>query len=70
MLQNNEYIKGKGILVGCFTEQQIYNKEDKIATQNIMDTTGYKYTNTEFVKRNGKITGVKVYVCQLDDLEI
>lgn len=26
--QDKEYIKGKGILVGCFTEQQINNKDE------------------------------------------
>lgn len=42
----------------------------KIATQKMMDATGYKYTNTEFVKKDGKLTGLKVYVCDLDDMEI
>ena len=65
-----EYVKGKGILVGCFNAQQIKDKEDKVAVQNMMDTTGYKYTNTEFVKKNGKTTGIKIYVCELDDLEL
>lgn len=65
-----EYVKGKGILVGCFNEQQIKDKEDKVAIRNMMDTTGYKYTNTEFVKKNGKLTGIKVYVCELDDMEL
>ena len=68
--QDKEYIKGKGILVECFNEQQINNRDDKIATQKMMDATGYKYTNTEFVKKDGKLTGLKVYVCDLDDMEI
>ena len=38
--QDKEYIKGKGILVGCFNEQQINNRDDKIATQKMMDATG------------------------------
>lgn len=68
--QDKKYIKGKGILVGCFNEQQINSRADKIATQKMMDATGYKYTNTEFIKKDGKLTGLKVYVCDLDDMEI
>lgn len=53
-----------------FNEQQINNRDDKIATQKMMDATGYKYTNTEFIKKDRKLTGLKVYVCDLDDMEI
>ena len=65
-----DYIKGKGILAGVFGEEDLKQKRDKSQVEKIMEETGYKYTNTEYVKKNGKITGLKIYVCSLGDMKI
>lgn len=64
------YIKGKGILVGTFNEEDIANGKDKVEVKRMTEQTGYKYTNTEFVKKNGKIVGMKVYVCDVNDFKL
>lgn len=44
-----KYIKGKGILVGTFTESDIDVKTDRKAVDKAMAETGLKYTNAELV---------------------
>ena len=65
-----EYIKGKGILVGTYNEQDLNERKDKVDVQRVAKETGYKYTNTEFVKSKGKIVGMKVYVCNAEDFKL
>ncbi|RKI83761.1 hypothetical protein D7V90_07670 [bacterium 1xD42-87] len=65
-----KYIKGKGILVGTYNENDLKNGKDKIDVLNISKETGFNYTNNEFVKRNGKIVGIKIYVCKIEDFKI
>ena len=65
-----EYIKGKGVLVGTFNENDLVNGKDKVETQRMKEETGYNYTNTEFVKRKGKIVSMKVYVCSMEDFKM
>jgi len=67
---NETYIKGKGILVGTFSENDLTNGTDKIETQKVKERTGLKYTNTSFVMKGKKITGLQVYVCNLDDMKL
>lgn len=62
-----EYIKGKGILVGTFTESDIDEKADRKAVDKAMAETGLNYTNAELVYSKGKIAGLRVYVCTLED---
>jgi hypothetical protein len=64
------YIKGKGILVGTFNEEDIANGNDKFAVKKLAEQTGYKYTNTEFIKKNGKVVGMKIYVCDVNDFKL
>lgn len=64
------YIKGKGILVGAFNEDDLKQSKDKAQVKKMKEETGYQYTNTEFVKKNGKIVAMKVYVCTLDDMRV
>ena len=49
------YIKGRGILVGTFTELDLKNGRDKEAVEKKKRETGLSYTNTEFVRKNGII---------------
>ena len=64
-----EYIKGKGILVGTYTEKDLDENKDRIDLFKILEETGLKYSNTEFIKKNGKIIAMKVYACTLEDCE-
>lgn len=64
------YIKGKGIFAGTFTEDDIESGVDTIAVQNIKDKTGLSYTNTELVRDGNTITGISIYICAVDDFTI
>lgn len=65
-----EYIKGKGILVGTYNEDDLANGKDKVDVQRMKEETGYNYTNTEFIKSKGKPIGIKVYVCSVEDFKL
>ena len=56
--------------VGEFSESDITNGLDQICVANVQKQTGLKYTNTELVKRNGKIVGIKIWACDLADMKI
>ena len=61
------YIKDKGILVGTYSEKELDENKDKEDLKNMQQKTGLKYSNTEFVRKNGKIVAMKLYVCTLED---
>lgn len=63
-------MKNKGIYVGQFSEQDITLGLDKAAVEKAKAETGLKYTNTEFVKRNGKVVAMKIWVCGMEDFKI
>ena len=63
------YVKGKGILIGTFNEDDIANKRDKIAIEKAMIGTGYQYVHSEYVKKNGKIVGLRIYICDIKDAD-
>lgn len=44
-----DYIKGRGILVGTFTELDLKNGRDKEAVEKKKKETGLNYTNAEHV---------------------
>ena len=48
--------------VGEFNEEQLRNKEDKVAIEKAKAETGLKYIESEFVKKKGTIVGIKVYL--------
>lgn len=62
-----KYIKGKGILVGIYNEEDIELKKDKSDVERVKKETGYQYTNIEYVKKRGCIIGLKIYVCSGED---
>lgn len=64
------YIKGKGILVGTFTELDLKNGHDKEAVEKKKKETGLSYTNTEFVRKNDDAVSIRIYVCTVDDIRI
>lgn len=59
-----------GVYVGQFSEQDILLGIDKVAVEKVKQETGLKYTNTKFVKRNGKIVGMKIWVCDAQSFKI
>lgn len=64
-----KYYQGKGYLVGTFTENELKNGVDKECVERAIAETGLEYVNTEFVYNDKKkITGLKVYVCNEEDV--
>ena len=53
-------MKNKGVYIGQFSEQDITLGLDRAAVEKVKAETGFKYTNTEFVKRNGKVVAMKI----------
>ena len=66
---SREYIKGKGVLVGTFTEDQLRKKIDKMEIAKAKEKYELKYINSEFVCKGNQITGIRVYVCNLEDAD-
>ena len=65
----NIYIKGKGIPVGTFTEEDLKKGIDKIMVNKKMEETGLKYTNTKIIKEHG-IRKLAIWVCNVEDFKI
>lgn len=61
------YIKGKGILVGTYSDEDVRNSKDQREVYAMMEKTGYNSVNTEVIKKNG-IDYLKVYVCKSEDV--
>lgn len=59
----------KGVFVGTFSEDDVRNGVDKQKLWAVQNETGLKYCNTEFVKKKGKIVGLKIWACSLEDCE-
>lgn len=64
-----DYIKGLGVLVGKFTEEDLKNKVDKKAVEEAKEKYNLKYTNTRLIKEKG-IKKLAIYVCNIDDFKI
>lgn len=60
----DNYIKGKGVFVGTFTEQDLISGTDKIKVAETKQKTGLKYTNQEI---NLEKKTMKIYVCAMED---
>ena len=65
-----DYVRGKGFYVGCFNEKDIAMGIDKKAVDKAKEETGLKYTNQELVLKNRKPIGIKMYVCDLNEMNI
>ena len=65
-----KYIKGKGFFVGQFNEEDIKYKRDKVAVEKAKAETGLKYTNQEIICKNRKPVGIKLYVCDVNTMDI
>ncbi len=51
--------------VGIFSEEDIRQGKDKIEVEKMKDITGLQYTNTKITK-----DGLKIWVCNVDEMEI
>lgn len=56
------------VLVGTFNEQDLKEGKDKAAIQEAKAKHGLKYSDTKLVKKGEKIVGIKVWVCDADDV--
>ena len=63
------YIKGLGILVGKFTENDLKSGKDKEIVKQKQEEYNLKYTNTKITKENG-IRKLAIYVCNFYDFKI
>ena len=64
-----DYIKGLGVLVGKFTENDLKNGIDKKAVEDAKEKYNLKYTNTKIIKEKG-IRKLAIYLCTLEDFKI
>ena len=58
------------IYVGRFTEEDLKQGKDKLIVKAKQEETGFKYTNTKLIKKNGKNVGIDIYVCDVNSWEI
>ena len=69
-MKKTQYVKNKGILVGTFTKDDLKNGIDKKETTRIKQETGLAYTNTETIRKNKTIVGLRIYVCNATDFKL
>lgn len=65
----NNYIKGLGVLIGKFTEDDLINKVDKKIVEEKKKEYNLNYTNTKIIKEKG-ITKLAIYLCNVDDFDL
>lgn len=58
------------VYVGQFSEAEVANGLDKVCVAAMQEKTGLKYVNTSLVKKRGEIVAIKIYVCDIQDLDI
>lgn len=67
---NNIYIKGLGIYIGAFDEDELKKGVDKEVLKKYQEEyPEYKYVNTKIVKING-IRKLAIYICNVNDFKI
>ena len=59
----------KGIFVGEFNRDDIIADRDTKALVKVQEETGLKYCNHEFIKKRGKIVGMRLWACSREDCE-
>ena len=62
--------KEKSHYVGEFNENDIVNGLDKIAVEKARKETGLNYVNSAFVKKDGKIVAIRIWVCDLESFKL
>lgn len=67
---NNVYIKGLGIPIGAFDEEELKKGIDKEVLKRYQEEyPQYKYTNTKIVKIHN-IRKIAIYICNANDFKI
>lgn len=62
-----KYTKGKGYLVGSFSEEEVRDGKDKIALSKAKEELNLKFSNVKVGKKNGKQV-LHVWACDYEDL--
>lgn len=58
------------VLVGDFNEDDLKNKRDKIAVEQKKKETGLNYVNSKIIKHNGKMVALRLWVCDVQDMQV
>jgi hypothetical protein len=58
------------VLVGTYTEKDLIEGKDKIEIDKKQQETGLKFIKSSFIKKNGKISAIKVWVCDYKDFTL
>ena len=67
---NYIYIKGWGIPVGAFNEEELKKGVDREVLKKYQkEYPQYKYTNTKIIKEHG-IRKLAIYICSAEDFRI
>lgn len=67
---NNIYVKGLGIYIGAFDEDELKKGIDKEVLKKYQEEyPEYKYVNTKILKIHG-IRKLAIYICNANDFKI
>lgn len=66
----DKYIKGFGVYVGEFNEEEIKAGKDRSLVKAAKDRNSLDYINVELIKDNHSVVGMKLWVCKREDLRI
>lgn len=67
---NSVYIKGWGIPIGTFDENELKeNKDKKVLEEYQKEFPQYGYTNTKIVKEHG-VRKLAIYICSVEDMRL
>jgi hypothetical protein len=58
------------IYIGQFNEEEIKRGKDKAKLKEIQKKTGLKYNHTRLVKKQGEIAAIKVWACDIENMEV
>ena len=64
-----KYEKGKGYFIGTFNHEDIRKGLDKEMVSKAQKKYNLKYTNTTIIKKNKENVGLKIWVCDFDDVD-
>lgn len=67
---NSVYIKGWGIPIGTFDENELKeNKDKKVLEEYQKEFPQYRYTNTKIIKEQG-VRKLAIYICNVEDMRL
>ncbi len=60
----------KGVYVGEFSEADIDAGKDRAALAEAQERTGLRYSNSELVRKNGIIVALRLWACNMEEMEV